>query len=224
MELTFEFFISWIRSWFTAPKPPPLSPYVAPKVDPIPTKIKPLPVTVVSRELSGFFNVVRKEFGRLSQKQVNGYSAILAKAFELETPTTHLAYMLATAYHETDATMQPIEEYGRGAGRAYGKPDPITKLRYYGRGLVQLTWKSNYDKYGIALRPERALEMEMAVHIMFDGMTKGIFTGKKLGDYFTREHVDPVGARRIINGTDKAKKIAGYYDTFLRALNEIHIF
>ncbi len=29
--------------------------------------------------------------------------------------------MLATVYHETAKTMQPIEEYGRGVGRDYGK-------------------------------------------------------------------------------------------------------
>jgi hypothetical protein len=35
--------------------------------------------------------------------------------------------------------MQPIEEYGKGRGMPYGKPDPTTGQVYYGRGFVQLT-------------------------------------------------------------------------------------
>ena len=31
-----------------------------------------------------------------------------------------LAYMLATTFHETARTMQPIEEYGKGKGKTYG--------------------------------------------------------------------------------------------------------
>ncbi len=54
--------------------------------------------------------------------------------------------MLATAYWETAQTMEPIEEYGKGAGRPYGEPDPATEQTYYGRGYVQLTWLPNYEK------------------------------------------------------------------------------
>ena len=51
-----------------------------------------------------------------------------------------------TTAHETGFTMQPIEEYGKGSGMEYGKPDPETGQTYYGRGYVQLTWRDNYAR------------------------------------------------------------------------------
>ncbi len=50
------------------------------------------------------------------------------------------------------------------------------------------------------------------------GMSEGLFTGKSLSAYFGPDKSDPVGARRIINGTDKAKEIAGYFARFKSAL------
>src|ERR1700722_20630129 len=88
--------------------------------------------------------------------------------------------------------MQPIEEYGKGRGMPYGKPDPTTGQVYYGRGFVQLTWERNYktmtDLLGVDFvnHPDLALELDNATNIMFIGMIKGLFTGKSLGDYFNR--------------------------------------
>ncbi|QRY66229.1 hypothetical protein JVX98_03870 (plasmid) [Ensifer sp. PDNC004] len=59
--------------------------------------------------------------------------------------------------------------------------------------------------------------MATAIRILFDGMIGGLFTGKKLADYFNQVANDPVGARAIIS-TDKASLIAGYYRSFLDAL------
>lgn len=154
--------------------------------------------------------------GKLKQAQVDGMNAILA---EWESKYSNkddrwLAYMLATTYHETDTKMQPIEEYGRGKGRAYGRPHSETGQIYYGRGFVQLTWYANYLKAGKALgvdlvhNPKLALDLNIATQIMFQGMIKGWFTGKKLSDYFNETKGDVVNARRIINGTDKARLIA----------------
>jgi hypothetical protein len=53
---------------------------------------------------------------------------------------------------------------------------------------------------------------------MFVGMRDGDFTGKKLADYFSSSKDDPVNARRIINGTDRAETIAGYHRSFLSAI------
>jgi len=125
-----------------------------------------------------------------------------------------LAYVFATAWHETAFTLQPVSEYG---GEAYLKSKKY--YPYYGRGYVQLTWIENYKKYGIADTPEKALEPEFAAYVMVDGMIKGIFTGKKLSDYFGPKKQDPINARRIINGTDKAHQIAGFYQEFLKLLS-----
>jgi hypothetical protein len=127
-----------------------------------------------------------------------------------------LAYALATAHHETDRSFGPIREYGRGRGRPYGVPDAQTGHAYYGRGLVQLTWKDNYAKMGrllgvdLVADPDLALDLRHAVPIIFTGMERGMFTGKKFADYLNPTRDDWVNARRIINGTDRANLIADY--------------
>lgn len=186
-----------------------------------------------------FFDTVRVGLlkGSMNQSQVLGMDSILLN-WETEglTDLRWLAYMLATTFHETAKTMQPIEEYGKGKGYRYGKkikrsgvqyslPDKI----YYGRGYVQLTWYENYETMGRLLgidllnNPELALQPAIASKIMFEGMTKGNsnfgdFTGKSLEHYFNDKKEDWVNARRIINGTDKADLIAGYGKKFMSAL------
>lgn len=154
--------------------------------------------------------------GRLTQGQVDGMSAILDEWERRKlTDLRWLAYMLATVWWECDRTMQPIREVGRGKGRAYGKRDPQSGQFYYGRGFVQLTWRRNYEAMGkligadLVNDPDRALELPIASAILFLGMTRGIFTGRKLADYLNARATDWINARRIINGTDKASIIAG---------------
>jgi hypothetical protein len=95
-----------------------------------------------------FFDKVRAELfaGSLSEEQVAGMEEMLSFGERIGCDDRHLAYVLATAFHETARTMQPIEEYGKGKGKSYGAPDPQTGQTYYGRGYVQLTWKENYQK------------------------------------------------------------------------------
>jgi len=104
------------------------------------------------------------------------------------------------------------------------KPYTIPDQLYYGRGHVQLTWFENYQAMGKALgidllnNPDLMLTMDVSVKATFLGMTKGMFTGKSLSDYFTDSKTDPLNARKIINGLDAAQKIRGYYDLFYGAL------
>lgn len=172
-----------------------------------------------------YFDKVRPLFGKISQSQVQGMDSILNEWEARGLPDLRwLAYMLATTYHETAGTMQPIREFGRGKGRPYGKVDKETGHVYYGRGFVQLTWKDNYktmgDLLGVDLvnNPDLAMDLKNATEILFQGMIKGLFTGKRLEQYFDCDTSDPVNARRIINGTDKAQLIAGYHSRFLNAL------
>lgn len=176
-----------------------------------------------------FFDYVRGHLfdGTLRQSQVEGLNAILAEWDRkyAKKDDRWLAYMLATTHHETDRTMQPIEEYGKGRGRTYGVPDPATGQTYYGRGFVQLTWKSNYEAMGRKLRidlvnhPELALGLKVATRILFLGMMEGTFTGVKLSNYFNPNKEDWVSARRIINGLDKANLIATYGKTYYAAIS-----
>ena len=181
-----------------------------------------------------FFIQIRSLFGRMSQSQVEGLNSLLDVVGGCLI--NEAAYMLATAYHETAHTMQPIEEYGKGRGRDYGKrlkmsrkPYSDTLPIYYGRGYVQLTWYENYDKAGRLLRldllrqPELALQADVAAKIMREGMFDGWFTGKKLGEYVGLRTADYVSARRIINGMDKAQFIAGYAVVFELALRKAKV-
>jgi hypothetical protein len=49
-------------------------------------------------------------------------------------------------------------------------------------------------------------------------MERGLFTGKKLSDYFNDKKTDWRNARRIINGLDKADTIARYAQNFYNCL------
>lgn len=186
-----------------------------------------------------FYDSVRQSLfgGKLSASQVEGMEAVLVE-WEKEglTDLRWLAYMLATFYHECGKTMQPIEEWGKGKGRPYGKkikhsgvayamPDKI----YYGRGAVQLTWFENYQLMGRLIgvdllnNPEKALELPIAIKILFEGMLKGAssvgdFTGKCLEMYFNDTTEDWINARRIINSLDVANLIKGYGLKFRDAL------
>jgi putative chitinase len=163
--------------------------------------------------------------GSLGQRQVDGIEYMLTAADHRGTPPKFLAYILATAWHETARTMQPIEELGQGKGRRYGVPTGPYGHVYFGRGLVQLTWLSNYRRAGEAIGvdlvkfPERALDPGNATLILFEGMEQGWFTGKKLADYVGPNRADYRNARRIVNGTDRAEAVARLAAAFEAALS-----
>lgn len=167
-----------------------------------------------------FFDNYRTAFGSLQQKAVDGLEFLLG-AIEKDphwNRIEEIAYVLATVFHETARTFQPITEYrARKGTKARVNQDRYWEP-YRGRGYVQLTWKRNYEKFGIADDPEKALEPETAYRILSDGMRKGVFTGKKISDYISDSEVDYVNARRVVNGLDKANLIAGYAEKFERIL------
>lgn len=181
-----------------------------------------------------FFSKIREYlFKSFSQGQVDGLDAFLDYWRGLGiNDKRQLAYILATVYHETATTMQPIEEYGKGKGKPYAKrikmnrkPYTNTENIFYGRGHVQLTWYENYQKAGKLLgkdlinNPELMLDLSDSVTVACQGMLTGLFTGKKLSNYFTPKLSDPRNARRIINGLDCSDKIVTYYKLFYAALS-----
>ncbi|MHC2298134.1 glycoside hydrolase family 19 protein [Rhizobium mongolense] len=97
---------------------------------------------------------------------------------------------------------------------------------YRGRGYCQITGKNNYRRFsdllGIDLlnNPDLALQDDIAAKIIILGMRDGLFTGKKLRDYFTATSSDWINARRIINGLDRAADIAGFAKLFNTALQD----
>ncbi|HWS86643.1 MAG TPA: hypothetical protein VN282_06750 [Pyrinomonadaceae bacterium] len=186
----------------------------------------------------GFFDSLRQaQFmgSTLKPDQISGLEAVLAAAKAANWPLAFTAYALATACHETAYTMQPVRE-AFWLSENWRK----THLRYfpyYGRGYVQLTWKANYDKadreLGLGGRLSQNLDLAMdpaiAAQIMAKGMEEGWFCADKSGNRHTlARHVPSDGspatldqftsARRIINGLDKAGKIAGEALKFQAAL------
>lgn len=194
-----------------------------------------------------FFDRVRTNVfaGSLSSAQRQGMEFLL-DAWETAYSSGDdrwLAYALATTFHETAFTMRPIRERGGNAYffRMYDKDGdrPAVAKRlgnvqagdgilFHGRGYVQLTGRSNYTRLGARLgidftsnqaAADRAMQPDVAVHALFWGMEVGLYTGKKLSDYFNQSREDSVNARRIINGLDRADKIASYWREFYGAIS-----
>lgn len=192
--------------------------------------------------------------GKLRQAQVDGMGAILDEwdAGGYSDPRW-LAYIMATAHHETGGSFEPVEEnlgYSAErlmqvwpsrfpsliAARPYaGNPEKLANKvygdrmgntapgdgwKYRGRGLVQITGKANYEKYGLDDNPDAAGDIRTAARIIVDGMVNGRFTGLLLRAFFDHDTDNPIGARKIINPDANGKMIAETHAKFLRAIEE----
>lgn len=164
-----------------------------------------------------------------------------------------IAYALATIFIETAYTFEPIQEYGtyNYFERRYGPQTAVGKrlgndaagegAKYSGKGFVQLTGESNYEKLETKLRQQyadllkdfqnrtgkefdltdyadQAKEPDLAFAIMTVGMFEGVYTGKKFSDYINKQKTDYRNARRIINGLDRAAEIAAIARQFEKIL------
>lgn len=159
-----------------------------------------------------------------------------------------LGYNLGTSFHETAGTMQPITDRGSRAyfdkyepGTRLGKVLGNTALGdaylFRGEGHVQNTGRANALKatrginelfrLGIDLvaHPEQRGDPFISAISLFLGNKEGWWTGKDLLDYIdgipeseAEDLREFVQARRVVNGTDKAEKIAGHAMEFYKAL------
>ena len=191
-----------------------------------------------------FFTAFRPQFGALNESQVQGYDAIFDYWDKSNlTDNRWLAYALATAFHETGEYLKPVREgfcssdqgsinavtdlFNRGIiGENYALRE-ANGQSYFGRGLVQITFGDNYKRLGQAIgigddlydNPSLALNMDIAVKILFTGMVDGLYTSHSLRKYFFEDRTDWVNARKIINRLDKADLIADYGQKFLDCLS-----
>lgn len=179
----------------------------------------------------------------LNQGEVDGCNAILAAC--AAWPEDWIAYGLATAYHETGHSMQPVLEWGSDdykrrmydvtgnrpiTAAALGNTQPGDGVKFAGRGYVELTGRANYLRAGQKLglgaqlvdNPDLALKPDIAAQILERGMSEGWFTSRKLADFLPSDRAatraEFMAARRVINGADKADLIADYALQFQAAL------
>jgi len=180
-----------------------------------------------------FYATVRAKLGSLKASQVEGFETILSAI--QDTPLSWAAFKLATTWHETNKTMQPVVE-------AYWLSEAWRKrnLRYWpwhGRGYVQLTWEANYRKADekcaakgltapgdILANPELVMRPDIAAFILHVGCDEGWFTGVKCSRVLPAQGVATrtqyMNSRTIINGRDKADLIEDYCQYFERALRD----
>ena len=170
---------------------------------------------------------------------VNGLFAAFNDYKELDSSNPlYVAYMLATAYHETAFTMKAITEYGGvsyfdkydtgSLAKALGNtPEKDGDgYKYRGRGHVMITGYSNYKKFtdilGINLvdSPDLALDPIVSAKILVIGSLQGTFTAKRLSQYikYGLEYNEWVNARKVINGVDDNKMIADHAIKFLQCI------
>lgn len=202
---------------------------------------------------AAFYNALRASGlfpNGISQSQVQGMENLLnvwEKYFSGDSDFL-LAYNLATAYHETAHTMQPITE--RGPVSYFNKYEPGTRIgnmlgntvkgdgyRYRGEGHVQNTGRRNAvvatkrinELFGLGIdlvkNPEKRGDPFISAISLFLGNKEGWWTDKDLLNYI--DGVDEsdaedlrefTEARRVVNGTDKASIIAGYAIKFHKAI------
>lgn len=167
----------------------------------------------------------------------------------VNTNVPFMAYIIATAYWETDTTMRPIIEVHQikvdtpTRQRVRASQDKYWDTGFYGRGYVQLTWRTNYvnmsthlhseytptyikySPYFLVDNPELAAAPSIAYDILSSGMRGGYFsgTGRGLSYYLSSSPPDYFNARRTVNGTDQAQTIAQYASTFAKLITQAAI-
>ena len=159
---------------------------------------------------------------------IDGAVRIVTYGYANKYSTAEIAFNLAQAEHETGRWMAPIREgcsrQGPAGTDAQAREAIASALRkglikldyltavngqsYYGRGLIQITWKDNYAKFEritgrpLVGRPDLALEWPVALGIMYKGINLGVFRKAKFSDFITGVPTVSAyaSARNIVNG------------------------
>ncbi len=141
---------------------------------------------------------------------------LLAESSKQGLTAAQTAYVLATAEHESNMGNSMVEDRNYAAKQNYSGG-----ATYRGRGYPHLTHDTNYKHYGVLNNPAKAADPQFSAYIIVDGMSNGVFSkGNTLERYIPRNGTpDFRHARKIVNGMDKARLVAGYAQNYLNALN-----
>lgn len=190
---------------------------------------------------------------RLTASEKSGLQFLLQKISQDDEWVSfdHIAYFLASIRHETGIyglRYQPILEHisDRDAERNYGYTSKIGPERlgniypgdgctFKGAGYVQVTGRANAKKierkFGVnltnppALFRQKLLDPDFGYAVCATFMRQGLFTGKSLHDYDTRNGFDAYNARRIVNGLVASQALAcqQYYAEWKKVLTANHV-
>ena len=136
------------------------------------------------------------------------------------TDRRQIAYILATAQHETGDFRTAREDDGRNQAIRNGYRGGED---YYGRGYVQTTHVDRYAAMDSTLglngrlnaNPDlAATDPQLSAQMTVVGMARGIYTGVGLDQYINGNRTDYTAARAVVNGNDRADLIAGYAQTW----------
>jgi Chitinase class I len=141
-----------------------------------------------------------------------------------------LAYILATTWHETGATMLPVREsFAKTDAEAYANVTAYCLKKgisnyamrhsngksYYGRGYVQLTHATNYKGIGERLGvgdelyadPDKVMLPKVAAQIILIGLMEGRFRSAygNLLSHFDGKKQRWFDARDLVNGDKNSK-------------------
>lgn len=166
--------------------------------------------------------------GQRSANRATSAAAIVEAAKARGLSREQIAYVLATAEHES-AGFSTLEEFDDGT-KYENRADlqntrPGDGPRFKGRGYVQLTGRGNYTSYAritgfelVKLPTVLMNRAALSVFVIVDGMSRGAYTGRRLDEFVSAGRADFVNARRVVNGLDRAEKIAGQANEWLARL------
>jgi len=191
-------------------------------------------------------NYIDAAWDKYGDGDVRKYAYALATALhecgeDLEPITENLTYTSTARLMQvwpkrfpTVASAQPYVKKAQAlANKVYGNrpelgnDEPNDGWTYRGRGYAQITGKGLYERVGkligedLVSNPDLAKRPEYAAKILIVGLMKGMFTGKKLGDYITPSKADYIGARACVNADGKLNgaSIAKKAEQLLSALS-----
>jgi len=176
----------------------------------------------ISKVGTGSGKTHRNTIGELAGKIAEHFPARLCMSFQgIGVNVTKATDVLGAFRDDANASGAAYE--GR---KTLGNTQPGDGKRFKGRGFVQITGRRNYTDWakrlGVDLvgNPVLAARIDHATTILIDGMMLGTFTGRGLPAYVAGSKKDYVGARRVVNGTDRTAMIANYARIFEKALVE----
>jgi predicted chitinase len=133
------------------------------------------------------------------------------------------------------------DHYG---GRLGNKKSSMDASNFRGRGFVQLTGRDNYKKMSNQLNKEgftytydgvtygskdNPIDLvthfdhvnkvqALAARILVSGMDEGSFSGRRMDQFINDKKTDYTGARKVVNGSDRAQQIADYAKRYEKVL------